>query len=45
MYGMLDEFNLNDARIEKELETILRTVPSYVDILLTLTMGLIVAAK
>mmetsp|Transcript_11126 Transcript_11126/g.18672 ORF Transcript_11126/g.18672 Transcript_11126/m.18672 type:complete len:131 (+) Transcript_11126:774-1166(+) len=41
MYDILDQhFDPNDAEIQKDLETILRNIPSYIDIMIMLTIHL-----
>ena len=46
MQGHLEKFyDLNDPSVQKDLETILRNLPSYIDIMITITMWLVQQAK
>jgi hypothetical protein len=41
MNGYLDKYyDLNDPKVQKDLETILRNIPSYLDIMIMITMFL-----
>ena len=39
--GELDKFKNKDGQLDREMELILRTIPSYIDIILVQTMWLI----
>ena len=42
MHGFLEKYyDLNDPNVQKDLETILRNIPSYLDILIMSTMFLV----
>lgn len=42
MHGYLDKYyDVNDPKVQKELETILRNIPSYLDIMVMTTMWLL----
>jgi len=45
MYGLIKEEDYNQEGIKEDLETILRTIPSYIDIMLSQTMMLSQAFK
>ena len=46
MYGLMDKyFDMSDQRNQKDLETILRAIPSYLDIMIMVTMYLTNAHK
>ena len=40
MYDLLDEKAINDPGLKEDLERILKTVPSYIEVMLTQTMAL-----
>lgn len=42
MHGYLDKYyDVNDPQVQKDMETILRNIPSYIDIMMMTTMWLI----
>jgi hypothetical protein len=42
MHGYLEKYyDMNDPKVQKELETILRKIPSYLDIMIMTTMWLV----
>jgi hypothetical protein len=46
MGGYLDKhYNLDDPKVQKDLETILRNIPSYIDIMIMITMYLVMERK
>ena len=46
MHGYLEKYyDVNDPKVQKDLETILRNIPSYLDILIMTTMHLVQLRK